>query len=682
MKNKIAIVMAGLMLATAVAGGVFSNLKNADASSLKTEAFADNFNADVLNEEKWQTNGNVGINSFGGAIQITNGEFASAVTWMGKDFDGEAGTPLSDDYSIEFTLSRTMGASEWVAFYIGLDSFDLNFSTIGDTTGSRGNALVINNNSLVNYKSMGVIAQENGKDSAINISMKNDGTVYSLKFVCDVAENIAENKADLYLCEYDPTAEQQAYGEKKGTLTGLSLMGYFGFGSMSSGGTANIGHIRVTDADGNLLWKPEHDLADDAIDMIYGAQKADATKEFRLWNSYKDEKAGKYRTGIVAEVKLDENSSLLSKQSITADKSLINCYDVTSKVKFNEKGASFVFADGKTVLSVADKKVDEESDVVTVLTFNGTDYNLGGKLSDSYHKIQFKVKTTGEIDVLVDSVKTVTVNGVTDIEGKIGFTTAAGATLYADDFGVAVYSLRDSAEKSMAIDFTELKKNGKPYISSADWYTTGSVFANKGEIDFLNADQSAFFGTKQMYADYVVKFDLFDIAQGAIDGIEACSWIGFSVGKQSYSEDFSKCETITFAPRGLAGDKVGYMNVESIGKSKFVGDTTAVGVTENIFEDFKKEGSTHKKLNVMLVVNNRTITLYYKYDDQPDSVLAVPRVVINDVDTYGYFAICTNYYGNFAVTNVSIANLTLDEAAISDYADDFAEKRKASGNLD
>ena len=124
------------------------------------------------------------------------------------------------------------------------------------------------------------------------------------------------------------------------------------------------------------------------------------------------------------------------------------------------------------------------------------------------------------------------------------------------------------------------------------------------------------------------------------------------------------------------------MNVESIGKSKFVGDTTAVGVTENIFEDFKKEGSTHKKLNVMLVVNNRTITLYYKYDDQPDSVLAIPRVVINDVDTYGYFAICTNYYGNFAVTNVSIANLTLDEAAISDYADDFAENRKASGNLD
>lgn len=683
MKNKIAIIMAGLTLATAVVGGVFSKTwKNADASSLKTKAFADNFNADVLDEEKWQTSGTVGINSFGGAIQITNGEFAPAVNWLGKDFDGKVGIPLSDDYSIEFTLSRTMGAAEWVAFYVGLDTFDLDFSRIGDVTGTYGNALVINNNSLVNYKAMGVIAQENGKPSAINISMKNDGTVYSLKFVCDVAENMADNKADLYLCEYDPATENQAYGEKKGTLTGLSLKGYFGFGSMSSGGVANIGHIRVTDKDGNLFWKPAHDLNNDAIDMIYGSQPADATKEFRLWNAYKDQKAEKYRTGTVAEVKLGESSSLLSKQSITADKSLINCYDVTSKVKFTQKGAAFVFADGKTVLSVADKKVDEDSDATTVLTFNGTDYNLGSKLSDSYHKMQFKVKSTGEIDVLVDDVKAATVKGVTDIDGKVGYTTAAGATLYADDFEVTAYSLKDSAEKSMAIDFTELKKNGKPYISSKDWYTTGSVFANKGEIDFINADQSAFFGTKQMYADYVVKFDLFDIAQGATDGIAACSWIGFSIGKQSYSEDFSKCETIMFAPRGVEGNKVGNMNVESIGKSKFVGDTTSVGVSENIFEDFKKEGSTHKKLNVMLVVNNRTITLYYKYDDQPDSVLAIPRVVMTDVDTYGYFAICTNYYGNFAVTNVSVANLTLDQTAISDYAENFAEDRKASGNLD
>lgn len=682
MKNKIAIIMAGLILATAVAGVFFSGTReNAGASSLRIVSFADNFDAETIDAEKWQTSGDVGINSFGGAIQITNGEFAPAVNWLGKDFDGKTGIALSDDYSIEFTLSRTMGASEWVAFYIGLDSFDLSFSKIGDTAGTFGNALVMHNSALVNYKAMGVIATEGGKPSSIGISMKNDGTVYSLKFVCDVDEDMAKNKADLYLCEYDPNAENQNYGEKKGTITGLSLKGYFGFGSMSTGGTANIGHIRVFDKDGNLFWKPAHDLTDDTIDMIYGAQAADASKEFRLWNSYKDEKAEKYRTGLIAEAKLGENGGLSTKQEIVADKSLIDCYEVASKVFFNEAGMTVSLAGGKTAFVFADKKAEEETDVTTVLTFNGTEYDLGKRLSGKYCKLSLKVKTTGEIDVYIDGSRLAVVKGVGDIDGVISFATGEGASLSVDDFEVAVYTLKDSAEKSMAIDFTELKKNGKPYISSKDWYMTGSVFANKGEIDFINADQSAFFGTKQMYADYVVKFDLFDIAQGATDGIAACNWIGFSIGKQSYSDDFSKCETIMFAPRDVEDDKVGNMKVESVGKSKFVGDISAISVSENIFEDFKKEGSTHKKLNVMIVVNDRTITLYYKYDDQPDSVLGVPRAVITDVDTYGYFAICTNYYGNFAVTNISVANLTLDKNAINDYAENFADERKVYGNL-
>ena len=681
MKKKISIILAFLItVSVSVAGAISGADVNVNASSAKIQSISDDFNAKSLDTEIWETTGNACVKSSGGAIQITNGEFAAAVNWMGKDFDGKVGIPLVDDYSIEFTLSRTMGASEWVAFYIGLESFDLNFSSIGNVSGNYGNALVIHNNMLVNYSAMAVIAEENGKPSQIPVSMKNDGTVYALKFVCDVAEDKADNKADLYLCEYDPEAEVQAYGEKKGTLTGLSLKGYFGFGSMSSGGTANIGHIKVTDASGNLIWKPANDLENDDIDMIYGAQAADATKEFRLWNSYKDEKKDKYRTGVVAEAQLGENSSLTTKQSVVADKALVNCYDVTAKILF-KGNASFSFADGKTVFTLSDKTVEGGTDATTVLAFGGKEYNLNKLLSGRYHKMQFKVKTTGETDVYVDSVKAATVTGVKDIDGKIGFKTGEGASLIADDFSVTEYVLKDSAEKSMAIDFTELKKNGKPYIASSDWYTTGSVFANKGEVDFINADQSAFFGTKQKYADYVVKFDLFDIAQGATDGIASCSWIGFSVGKQSYADNFSKCETIMFAPRGVNGNAVGNMTVESIGKSKFNGDTTAVRVEENIFEDFKAEGSTHKKLNVMLVVNNRTITLYYKYDDQPDSVLTIPRVVMTDVDTYGYFAICTNYYGNFAVTNVSIANLTLDKNAISDYSEDFEEGRKSYGNL-
>ena len=259
------------------------------------------------------------------------------------------------------------------------------------------------------------------------------------------------------------------------------------------------------------------------------------------------------------------------------------------------------------------------------------------------------------------------IDGVTAINGKLGYRTLAGTEIFVDDVNVQKFVLVDYATKSIAENFNTLNSLGRPVVNtSTDWYTAGNAFVLAGETLFVNADQSAFFATKQMYSDYVVKFTLANIMQGAIGKTPQCNWIGLSIGKKLLTDTYASCHTIIFAPRNVVDDKVGSTMLETIGLSAFDDGSTSIATEYNIFEDFA-EGSAHTALNVMLVVNNRTIKLYYKYDDEPDSALTIPRAVISDVDTNGFFSICTNYYGNFSVKNISVTNLSTLEDSISDY---------------
>lgn len=659
----------------------------ADASSIKTTAIADNFNAEAIDENKWDVSDGVEIQSYGGALQIYSGEFSPCITWLGTKFSEGLEIGLEDDYVLEFVMSRD--AASWISVFVGLDTYDLSFSTIGEADGIYGNALVISNGGLVNYTKMAGIAQamDGSGDSKLSFGMYDDGTRYAVKLVCDVDEDMSKNKLDFYYCKVDEAklaaGEAQEYGEKVGTIDNVSLKGYFGFGSMSTGGTAYISDIKVSDFNGELIWKSKSDLKESAIDHIYGSSAADLSKEFRLWNSYAGEKVNKYTNGLIGEVRLKDEGSLISKEALVADDALITAYDFVSKVTVEEMGEGFEVIlgktdEGETALRFVSETLDEKA--VTAIKYGEKTYYLGKDLSNGIYKLSLKVKTTNEADVYINGTYTLTVKGVMAIDGKLGFRTLSGASILVDNVEVTKFVLVDYATKSIAENFLTLNSNDAPVVNtSTDWYTAGNAFVLKGETLFVNADQSAYLATRQQYSDYVVKFTLTDIMQGAIGGVAQCSWIGFSVGKKSLSDNYAACQTIAFAPRGVAGDKVGNANVETIGLSLFEGGKNTISTDYNIFEDFGAEGSTHDALNVMLVVNNRTITLYYKYDDEPDSVLTVPRAVISDVDTDGYFAICTNYYGNFSVKNISVINLSTLEDSISNY-ENLPEDRQETGD--
>lgn len=650
-----------------------SDKTQVSASSIKTTAIADNFNSESLNADKWSVSGGTALQSYGGALQIYGGDFSSSVTWLGTAFEDGLEIGLNDDYTLEFIISRE--SVSWIAVYVGLDSIDLNFTTIGDEVGVFGNALVMNGSSLENFTKMGIVADklDGSGPSKLNVPMTNDGQRYAIKLVCDVGETIADNRLDFYYTEVDEAkrlaGESQDY-VKVGTLDNVSLKGFFGFGSMSTGGMACISDIKVTDVNGELIWKSKTDLKGDVIDHIYGSTAADKSKEFRVWNSFAGQKAENYFSGEIANVHVKDEGSLMSKEEINADSALINAYDFSSSITINDIANGFDVVFGKsaseeTAFNFVNENIEDVT--FTFLKHAGKSYNLGANYNGASFKLAMKVKTTGVADLYINEEYVLTVEDVTAINGKLGIRVLEGTDIFVDDVNVQKFILVDYATKSIAENFSTLNSIGRPVVNtSTDWYTSGNAFIVDGETMFVNADQSAFLATRQMYSDYVVKFSLTNIMQGAIGDVPQCNWIGLSVGKKLLTDSYAKCQTIMFAPRSVVNGIVGYTRIESIGLSSFEGGYTALETEYNIFEDFSA-GSTHTSLDVMLVVNNRTITLYYKYNDEPDSVLTIPRAVISDVDTNGYFSICTNYYGNFSVKNISVTNLSTLEGSISDY---------------
>lgn len=87
-----------------------------DAARTKESAFSDDFNSSVLNTDNWTASSatDAAVKDYGGAIQMVNGQFSPACNWMGLNnsaaSDGK-GTPLTEDYILEMTISRDCNPS-------------------------------------------------------------------------------------------------------------------------------------------------------------------------------------------------------------------------------------------------------------------------------------------------------------------------------------------------------------------------------------------------------------------------------------------------------------------------------------------------------------------------------------------------------------------------------------------
>ena len=218
-------------------------------------------------------------------------------------------------------------------------------------------------------------------------------------------------------------------------------------------------------------------------------------------------------------------------------------------------------------------------------------------------------------------------------------------------------------------------------MDSKKWVAEGNCSVRNGVLKFSSGDVNTSFNTKEKYQDFILRFDVTRIVGSfyrdedglyATPGYYADMSIGISVGKQNYDESSigGTHPSVQFCTK--------YWNKNTEGKitpSMIIwgyGATTASGgEAEWPSECWWHDGSDGKvvtgtdglKVNVVVIVKNRRISIYYKYSNQDASYLDQPKAVFTNVNTYGYVGISCGYNSTFDIDNLSITPLSFENYA-------------------
>ncbi|GHU99000.1 hypothetical protein FACS1894211_03670 [Clostridia bacterium] len=664
-------VLLALALAMCLCAGI-SLPRIADAVSVRSAVFSDDFKAATLDSSKWSASDGVTLNDLGGALQMRAGQFQSVAAWMGNNVGANGkGTPLSGNYTLECVVTMKSAPGEWMAIYSGMSSCDLNFQTIkGDVAGATGNVLIITESTIKNYTDNA--SRQLG--DTLNVSFKKDRTPYKLKIDYHKGASYADNYADVYSAVYNPY-DQGAY-VKLGTLSGgIAIDGYFGFGSMSTAGVYTVSQLKITQGAATVF---QSEFRANVIDFIYGSQPTDTTKAFRVWCTYANQFAEMYTTGVQQSVRLESaaatDARLTAKTAIAEDANVVKTFDITADIKLADLDAgkayvAFGLTEGvpKAVLEFTD---DGTATTLSLRSGEGLGQTDSHKLSSSLVGQNFRTyNLAGEIgglSVTVNGERVAVLTSASPLGGAFAFGASGGAKAEVTDFSLFVNGYTADAAQSRAIDFSVKNDDGLVAVSTENWYITGNAMPttlkdastqnNTGALLFAGANPGSYFGPREKYGDFVLKFDLLNISQGAIGGNSLCSWIGVTLGRATRDADPLTSATIMFSPYvETDANAVKTMSLKSL---NMLMEDGSVGkdMPENFFQDGKSDASK-TRVNVVIIARGGRVEVFYKYASQPDSVLNAPKAVFAGVNTEGYLAICCNYGGNFAVTNFSVTNI-------------------------
>lgn len=663
---------------------ITANVIMTSATSVKSTFVNDDFAAETINTENWDAADGATIQNYGGAIKINNNSnYANSVGWKGlrnENLDKNGGGEgLYEPYVLETTISMLQGS--WAGICIGHDKIAGRFSGLSLTDGLQG-SLICFTPTAINH----LVASGNSKNYNYpsDVKIKTDGTRYCVKIVANpdvngtgatvdqIDADPTLNTADVYIVE-EPIGRTAStvidYGEKVATVLNTSVYGYFSFGSITAG-TTTFSNIKVTDANGDVMYEPATNLlGDEVIEHIVGTGSPDYfNREFRVWNSVVGEYAEMINNGLVSRLQLSKSSHIISKQDVETNDKLYSVYDISYYMDIKELGAGMdIIVGGNEADGYASIKVTAEAKSAGGhdVTFSDgtnqyTQYIIG---STAYN---LAVKSNGDVILSIAGSECAKLN-VGKAGGKIGFKTGADGET-ASDYHVQIYALNvdaytemSSDASSVSIDFSVMDpQTEKSYINNEEVRLYGSAMVVKGyeEVVFSNAKKDSMIATNEKYGDYVVKFDLVDLSQDDSGNI-----VVMSFGKETRNATYDKCPSMIFVARSIDAEtgEAGKTNIEALNGVTFDTGKTSIALPDNFMSEMVgySEEEGHRVLNVMIVVNNRTVTVHYKYGDEPESKLAIVRARIENVNTFGYFSLGATTSGNFSVKNFSLTNLSV-----------------------
>lgn len=258
---------------------------------------------------------------------------------------------------------------------------------------------------------------------------------------------------------------------------------------------------------------------------------------------------------------------------------------------------------------------------------------------------------------------------------------------FIDNFVLETGSYINRAAKDVAINFNGTKDEEffgdiikDFYVPTSEWRMTPDISLpnyrddyegeeeQNGYIQFNSSNGQTFFGSKNTYYEYIVKFDIEIIT--SVSNLNNTCGFGLQVGMQKFGGYFEnyQCLSLSIARNDeldVTRSKIEAQNGTFVDPAfdPYCKDDDNNDI--NLFAP-DSEGN-NAKFNVIYVVRDNKVSMYFKNQNEPEEVLSKPRAeMIVKGNTDGYCGIVGREGLTFRVDNYSVTNLDFDTPD-SDY---------------
>ena len=218
----------------------------------------------------------------------------------------------------------------------------------------------------------------------------------------------------------------------------------------------------------------------------------------------------------------------------------------------------------------------------------------------------------------------------------------------------------------------------EPYINNQKYSLGSGVSLNEDwvtgiqTLSFANAGPYSRFGYSKEYSEWICEFDV------ELLSFTGGHMFGLSFGRKSLFDVLLQASTSN-STYLFRYDGAGYTAETTYGANCQFDD----GKTYRTFQGINMFDPENNKYHIMFVGKNRTVYVYFKAVDAPDSELSILRSKVSNVNIDGYVSIVGNNGISFNVSNYKMVNLSDECTQESELTlrESFSDANKISDKI-
>lgn len=698
LKKKIMILCITLFILT----GILFTPVFVNAGVTKKILVNDMFDSNIINTDSWQYNENKGItldNANSRILKFQNAQYSTSLM-TDKKMSGSGAV-------FEFDIVDLKLNGGWIGITYGANI---------NTGGAADEATKLNSQFIYLFEDKLVLHSQNSSKDTISIVDSNSNPFPSPGLGMYSYKLPTSNSRLKITCGSDGSFKLEAGTINKAGNTVLnticqSLSGK-GFIQKYSGGYAGIllcnGKSGVDLSIDNVkIYTPKQ--SNNGQDKIFAQTDFENGKSdgFIINNSSPIPYSISKPSQIIFD-NVSETETFIMKNKISYDNSIKDIFDVSFGIsiketavgkkigvmfglkekvnKLGDEGVNFVYLVNRNINGKISTFIGAETYVagkaVSILTEKSLNRDISYKAGSS---VLYNIQMTATSDMKVSlSLPQLSMNlgfSCKKIDGYIGIAQIGQpktSAIFNIDNVKVINTIYDRPKtKSLAINFDNTYYNPADYYIVSGTYSKGkgSIGISDGVLKFDKVIEGSIFAPRYPYSNFELTFDITKIQGDIITNAAGekvfppSSWIGITFGRKKvetpYYDQANGAKMIYFE---RAVDPITFKKdnhktyISSIGL-KTADNNTSVELKDD-FWDAKFINS--RKINVKIIAKDGTVSVYYKFGNEPISVLDVPVVKFVNVDTSGYLGIVTTgsdglkgpiwSLGQFEIDNFSITN--------------------------